>query len=59
MSAPDTNVERQTRRHKASLWGIGIAVAAAAVFAVVAMLSDGVPADEQAAGVPTEAAVTD
>ena len=59
MSAPDTNIERQTRRHKPSLWGIGIALAAAAVFAITALLSEGVPADQQAAGVPPQSALAD
>ena len=58
MSAPDTNLERQTRRHKPSLWGITAVLALAATFAVVAMMSEGVPADEQAAGVPAEVAAT-
>ncbi|WP_044007037.1 hypothetical protein [Jannaschia sp. CCS1] len=59
MSAPDTNIERQTHRHKWSLWGIGIAVTAAAIFAAIALLSDNVPADEQAAGVPPQNAAAD
>lgn len=52
MSAPDTNVERQARRHKPSLWGIAIAIAVAAIVAAVALLSSGVPGEDQAAGVP-------
>lgn len=56
MAAPDTNVERQARRHRPALWGISAALVLAAIFAVVALVSDGVPADEQAAGVPSEAA---
>ncbi|MEX3016148.1 hypothetical protein [Gymnodinialimonas hymeniacidonis] len=52
MSAPDTNLDRQARRHKPALWGIAIAVGAAAIFAITAFLVEGVPADEQAAGVP-------
>ncbi len=37
MSAPETNVEKQTRRHKGPL--IGIAVAIAFVLAVIVALS--------------------
>ncbi len=59
MSAPETNVERQTRRHRPALIGIGLAVAAAVIFAFVAFTSEGVPADDQAAGVPPEAAVSE
>ena len=59
MSAPDTNLDRQARRHKPALWGIAIAVGAAAIFAVIALLSDGVPADEQAAGIPAATAETE
>ncbi len=58
MSAPDTNLDRQARRHKPSLWGIAMAVGAAALFAITAFLVEGVPADEQAAGVPEASATT-
>ncbi len=58
MSAPDTNLDRQARRHKPSLWGIAIAVGAAAIFAVTAFLLDGVPADDQAAGIPEATVAT-
>ena len=36
MSAPDTNIEKQKRRHFAPLWGIGSAlvIAGIAMFAV-------------------------
>lgn len=36
MTAPDTNVERQTRRHKPALLGIGAAVAAVLAFILLA-----------------------
>ncbi|GAB5448007.1 hypothetical protein [Gymnodinialimonas sp.] len=58
MSAPDTNLDRQARRHKPSLWGIAMAVGAAALFAITALLVEGVPADEQAAGIPEASATT-
>ncbi len=49
MSAPDTNVTRQARRHKAALWGIAIALGNAAVAAFVALTSDQPLAEDQAA----------
>jgi hypothetical protein len=52
MSAPQTNIEKQKRRHSPAL--IGIALAAAAVLLVIAVLlpRDGAPLDGQP---PTEA----
>lgn len=55
MSAPDTNTEKQARRHKPAIWGIIIAVCAAVVFILWALLNDGMPLDEQAAGAPPAA----
>lgn len=49
MSAPDTEVEKQTRRHRPSLVGIALAVIAAIVAVAVFSLWDPVPRGEQAA----------
>jgi hypothetical protein len=49
MSAPDTNIETQTKRHKASLIGIGIALFWAVLAIGAFIVWDGVPSDEQAA----------
>lgn len=38
MTAPDTNVERQARRHRPSLFGIFAALAAVAVIIVIAAI---------------------
>lgn len=58
MSAPNTNVEKQRKRHTPAILGIVAAITLAAVFVVVAVTSEGVPLDEQAAadGVPTQIA---
>ncbi|MEE4189529.1 MAG: hypothetical protein V2I76_13940 [Roseobacter sp.] len=37
MSAPDTNPEKQVKRHKPSLWGIALAALIPAVIAVIAI----------------------
>ena len=37
MSAPDTNIEKQERQHKPSLWGIKLA-AAAGVLMLIAIV---------------------
>ncbi|QXT39109.1 hypothetical protein [Gymnodinialimonas ceratoperidinii] len=58
MSAPNTNTERQARRHKPALWGIIIAIVAAGLFILWALLNDGTPLDEQAAGAPPAATET-
>ena len=39
MSAPDTNIEKQTRRHSPALWGIGIVLAAIIAFVFLAPLA--------------------
>lgn len=55
MSAPDTNIERQTKRHGGSVWGIafavlvGLAMGAAITFTALS-------GDENPADVPTAAA---
>ena len=49
MSAPETNVNKQARRHKPALWGIAIALGIAAVAAFVALTSDEPLAEDQAA----------
>jgi hypothetical protein len=49
MSAPDTNVEKQARRHKPALYGIALAVLVAVVAIIVFATSDGLnPADQAA-----------
>ena len=52
MSAPDTNVERQTRKHKPALLGMAAAAVIAVIAAIVALNWQGVPADEQAGSGP-------
>lgn len=48
MSAPDTNLDRQKKQHKPSLWGIGAAgVFGVAMLLVIVMVSVG--ANEQVA----------
>lgn len=49
MSAPDTNLEKQARRHSPSLYGIALALIAAALAAFFFVAWDGVADDEQAA----------
>jgi hypothetical protein len=57
MSAPDTNLETQTKRHRGSIWGISAALIVAVLAAVGFFLWDGVPSDNQAA--PTVASDRD
>lgn len=52
MSAPDTNIRKQRRRHLPSLIGITAALALALIAALSAFVLDGIPADEQATPVP-------
>ncbi|MFC3616012.1 hypothetical protein ACFORG_19850 [Lutimaribacter marinistellae] len=52
MSAPETNVERQSRRHKPSLFGIGAAVLAAAVIGVVIWMLGDLSSEEQSTAAP-------
>ncbi|MBY4892854.1 hypothetical protein KUL25_08770 [Rhodobacteraceae bacterium N5(2021)] len=49
MSAPDTNVEKQARRHKGSFWGLAIALFVAAIVAFYFLGWTNVPDEEQAA----------
>lgn len=51
MSAPDTNVNKQTRRHRGPLIGIAAAILFAAVLAFI-FLADG---GEEVTGAPVEA----
>lgn len=46
MSAPDTNLERQTKRHKPALAAIAVAIAAAAVIFVAVTGWQGEALDE-------------
>lgn len=55
MSAPDTNIEKQTKRHRPAIYGILAALMVAACAVIVFNLWGGVPSDEQAA--PTTAPV--
>ena len=57
MSAPDTNLDRQKKQHKPSLWGIGAAgIFGVALLLVVVMVSVG--ANEKVAedGAPSDTA---
>ncbi|WP_425092146.1 hypothetical protein [Tropicimonas sp. S265A] len=38
MSAPDTNIEKQAKRHKPSLWGMAVAAMVPLVVIVAALL---------------------
>jgi hypothetical protein len=49
MSAPDTNIERQTRQHRSPLVGIAIAIGFTVIVAAGVAMWRGVPLDEQAA----------
>lgn len=55
MSAPDTNVDKQVKRHKPSLQGIAAALFLALAALVVITAWDGIPRPEQAAGASTVA----
>lgn len=52
MSSPDTDTRREGRRHLPSLVGIAVALAAAALIALVVIVSPRLPADEQASPAP-------
>ena len=52
MSAPDTNIRKQRRRHIPALAGIAAALAIALIAAFSMLLFDRIPADEQATPVP-------
>lgn len=49
MSAPDTNIKKQERRHAPALSGITIALLASGVIMIAVALFVGVPWNEQAA----------
>lgn len=55
MSAPNTNIDRQERRHRPAIWGITIAL----LIALVAMIGfgawNGLPAEERAAPATVDA----
>lgn len=57
MSAPDTDLEKQTRRHRGPMVGITFGLALAALLALAAFVWPGIPLDEQAAadGAPAQA----
>ena len=59
MSAPDTNVEKQTRRHRPSLGGIAFAVAVAAILLAgyIFMIASG--GSDEAEDAPAPAAATE
>jgi hypothetical protein len=52
MSAPETSIRKERRRHLPSIIGIAAALAVALVAGVAMLLMDGPPADEQATPVP-------
>lgn len=56
MSAPRTNLETQTKRHRGPLIGISLGLILVVAVALAAFLSGGVPLEDQAApdGAPTE-----
>lgn len=56
MSSPDSNIEKQKRRHRPSLIGIGAALLAAAVLLIVVTGWPNQTADEDQAAPATTAA---
>lgn len=59
MSAPETNVEKQTRRHKGPLVGIAVAIAVViAALVVISMISGNDEVPEEAAAADRAVAVT-
>lgn len=56
MSAPHTDLEKQTKRHRGPILGISIGLVFVAIVALAAFVWPGIPLDEQAApdGAPTE-----
>ena len=53
MSAPDTNIETESKRHKLPLVGITFAVAIAVIAGLLAAALINVPTEEQAAPATT------
>ena len=58
MSAPNTNVEKQARRHRWSIWGISIALAAAVIVGTIALTRQEPLVEDQAAPSPRGDSVT-
>ncbi|MEO0861196.1 MAG: hypothetical protein AAFY65_11300 [Pseudomonadota bacterium] len=55
MSAPDTNVEKQAKRHIPSLSGMSFAISVAALAVIALTIWGGLPVEEQPRGpVPVE-----
>jgi hypothetical protein len=56
MSPPDTNLDKQRRRHRGPIWGITAGLVFVAIVALAAFLWGGWPLDRQAApdGAATE-----
>lgn len=56
MSAPDTDLEKQRKRHRGPIVGIVVGLVFVAIVALAAFVWPGIPLDEQAApdGEPTE-----
>lgn len=61
MSAPDTNLEKQRKRHRGPIVGITAGLVFVAILALAAFVWPGIPLDRQAApdGAPTETEATD
>lgn len=57
MSAPDTNIDKQAKRHKGPLFGIGAGVAVALALLMVLLVWTVSQADEDEAEVSTPATV--
>jgi hypothetical protein len=56
MSAPDTDLERQRKRHRGPIVGMMLGLVFVAFVAIVAVVWPGIPLEQQAApdGAPTE-----
>ncbi|AHM05132.1 hypothetical protein roselon_02834 [Roseibacterium elongatum DSM 19469] len=56
MSAPDTDLDKQAKRHRGPIWGITFGLVCVALLALAAFVWPGLPLDQQAApdGAPTE-----
>jgi hypothetical protein len=56
MSAPDTDLEKQRKRHRGPIVGITLGLVLVAIVALAAFVFPGIPLDDQAApdGEPTE-----
>lgn len=58
MSAPDTNIDKQTRRHRPSLWAIAAVVTFVAIAAAIALTRETPLVEDQAAPSMEAAPVT-